>query len=734
MRFNTLSLALLATIPGFTFAVDVEVKGQSLKNALKSVGEAVGLDLQASGPVQNDVVYIRAKNADPNQLLEKITYATGYEWLKNGSTYTLTLTGNAKQKLITESNAVLQAQIDSAIDKRKESSPRSIDFNYINEVKVALERPNSYNSSENRIQLNSPLQDSIYWIWQSDKSSFLRSIPENTRVVYSTAPTNRQQRMTGTMRNAIEKGASGYRGILAEALKAFQNNQRIPISGLRDLRQVQATYDRAIAKANLAVSRRNGRFDFVLQYVDNQGQFIEQVTVGGLSLDEDIIPSTMQAYSWPKVTATEDINIAEISQAVLTRNRTIRYLDRSIDAKRLERANSIKNPIPYAPGINLDAGKALLNPDQVDPVGTLVNPFLDSEVSNLIVAIIPDEIAPRLAGALVTGDSAKFLASAKSVVRESQDGWLILRPANRLGSQESRFDRTALQAALLSLSKNYGMLSIQNLIDYTVKSNRSVPNSGIDVAIADYLFGQDSGNQLDRTHGEGWLDHMIFAQITANARINSLSQIASALLPLNDHFYNTSRFSGGMVQILTRPGQFQAQEVSREQLNQIRQNQANTPDERTDFIPIGISNSAPATHTFAEDDRVLAIDYSTGRKISYGANDFGQLLAMANFGGAPNYPASAEVFDEYLPIRAEVRTITVTLGNGQTMTASVSGFKSAGRVSTYDDLPSNFLSSVDRAYDRYDQQLSERLTRTGNNGRDSGRRGGRGGGRTIPPQ
>ncbi len=100
MKNRLLFLASLSVASSLAWSFDVEIKGQNMSQALKQISPLVGLNLQASGQIANEVVYIRAKNAEPNAFLEQLTSATGLEWVKSGDIYTLTLTSNAKQKLL----------------------------------------------------------------------------------------------------------------------------------------------------------------------------------------------------------------------------------------------------------------------------------------------------------------------------------------------------------------------------------------------------------------------------------------------------------------------------------------------------------------------------------------------------------------------------------------------------------------------------------------------------------
>lgn len=748
MKNRLLFLASLSVASSLAWSFDVEIKGQNMSQALKQISPLVGLNLQASGQIANEVVYIRAKNAEPNAFLEQLTSATGLEWVKSGDIYTLTLTSNAKQKLLTESKSVQDLQISQAIESRLETGGRKQTFDYISEVKSAIEAPNSYQSSRNRLQLNSPMQDSIIWIWQSEKASVLSNLPENGRTVFSTAPTNRQQRMTAAMRNAIEAGATAYRNILSESIKGMQAGKRVPIGGLRNLQQTQTIFNRAINKANFVVTRRNGKFEFQLQYVDSNGQFIDQVSSSSLNLDSNIIPAQLTSYTWPSVDRTSDSAIFSFAQAALTRDRTVRYLDRNIDTERLELKKKIVNPVPFAAGVDLETRNQLLNPEDNDPLGVLISPFLDQEPAENIIAILPDSIAPSLAGALVTGNSPKFLGSLRSVVKSNDGNWLTIRPADRLNAIETRFDRSALKDIVIALSKNYGLLSVNDLINYAIKNERGVPNAGLDVAFVDWIFEQDAANQLDRTHGEGWFDHIIFAKLGATQRLTNFAQAPTIVQPFNDQFYNSTKGGADKGRVeASKDSNFQFQAASEVQVYASNaqpgrffeansaefQQRVNGAAERTDRVPFGISNTAPANLFLKAEDRLLAIDHSTGRKISYNAADFGNLLAMANFGGSRIYPASAEVFDEYVYISSEYRVITVEIENGYTISAMVSGFKPVGKPGDFDNLPAGFLRNIDNAYEKLDQQYGERLTRTGNDGRNTGRRGGRRGGGTIPP-
>jgi len=172
-----------------SFGLDFESNGETLATLFPKLSKETGLTLRLNGDLNNEVVVIRAKNADPKELLQKIADATGLAWTQEEGGYRLSRNFELDQK----------AQIAFR------------DYT-INSIRAWQKNPPA--------NAGSPVDE----IMMAIPPEYLGNVTIGGRVVFS----DRNNRNQSAMSNSIRD--------LATAIVAEQNQARIAA--------VQALYDR----------------------------------------------------------------------------------------------------------------------------------------------------------------------------------------------------------------------------------------------------------------------------------------------------------------------------------------------------------------------------------------------------------------------------------------------------------------------------------------------------------
>lgn len=741
---KTWIVGLAALLSAPALALDFQADGVTLQKALADLSAQTGNKLQAANEAANEVVFINVKGVDLNTLLLKIAEATGLEWVKGGETYTLTLTSSARTRLADESSQILEASLAESIKPLIQSTPRERNHDYVADLRAFAADPRE--NRARRVQLNTPISDALAWTLQSGDLAWLADVPLNSRVVYSSRPTAKQKRMTPAMRSAADTAARAYQAILAEQERMLNNGINIPGAGNNYGNTITALKSRPVSKANLIVKHNVTNIQIQLAFVDAQGQAVQTANFRPVIIGEPVLPTGAARVNWPAVQVPADSALKDLALAHTVSDRSLRIRDRELNVL-LESRNNGRPQIPYSPRINPQTLSAFLDPVSKDPLAEVARPFvvpLLQSGQNTIV-VLPDSLAPSFGAALTRGDTPKFLGENRAVAQTNADGWTVVRPTDRLASIETRVDRPALKSLLSSLNKNYGLASLQELCDYAVRTPRGVPANGLDYALVFWVFESDTANDIARTHEEGWFDYNLVARLL-NGGNGALSQFPQAAQPLNDLFYNSNRDARGGS---GAPGTFtivegttanvvravsssdtlatvsfdlqldgnrnvQILEAVEAQFRQgpggpqVRQND-NRPDERTDRFPSGVPASTTLLARLAQSDNFLAIDQDTGRKITYDSNSYANLLAMANYGGNRGYPASAEVFDLYIPVQQETVVVTITAESGYVITAMATGKRAAGSPGGYNALAPDLRNRITQQAARYEETYRRRL-------------------------
>lgn len=740
-----------------SYGMDLHIPGKTLKQALSEISSASGVTCLAAADVENEVVYLRAKGVELNSVMSALSKAAGLSWIKEGDGFRLGRYGVAGTNLKSEHIQVEGDRLEPAIRGLGETSERGLDFDYVSAFREQVA------AGQGRGQINrlSPLNDAVYALLRMERGETLASIEPNTRVVFSSAPTARQRRMSASMNIVVEKSAVSYRKLLSEmaTFSRAQNNR----TGASQAQDYEARLNRPISKANITVTNKGGVYRLSLTFVDRQGLSIDGVSTASIEPDNTVAGTNQRKFVWPEVKVATDPLIRDLAMTAVSFDRSVRFRDRTLD-QLLEKAKEDNvNSMPYSAGPAASSISSLLDPVACDPTGRLVAEALSSLPDPNIVAVIPDSAAGYIGGSFLTGDSRKIFGGYADVVDVSADGWRILKPADPLGAQQARFDREALKTVLSTMSRQFGMLSISDLVAYAMKNGSTVPANRLDTALVAWLFGGSMAAPLNRTHDDGWYDHLVMSREVRQSATTTLRQLAGLHEPLQTQFYNSTRSpSGGAnVEALSSlpilgtsfgdragaraeasvTGQFveirdavqvtngsQVEMLVRRDLANLELQRAATqrirPDERTDRLPTGLPIDGQVTIQVGSTPMLLAIDRKRGQSMTFDADAFARLSAQANYGGSATYPSSPEVFDLFLPIVSEYKTVALTIEPQYQTSATVVGERPNGSPVTYDQLPQSLRNDIARRAQQYDKQFADRL----------GNAGSRRDGRTIPPR
>ncbi|MCB8932878.1 MAG: hypothetical protein M9921_05185 [Fimbriimonadaceae bacterium] len=215
-------LALLAYTVIGPAPLTLAIRGATVSNAVRQIGEATGLTLHARPPIQNQMVLIDVHEAPVEEVLEHLAQAVHGEWLKDGDARILTRSKGLQTRLEKAAREAGARQIDEHLQnllkaQRPWTDARCQDL--VTRIRSAQARwqANYDPAAEeelSRLYQELPFQNGLVQLLAKIGGARLSGLQPLERIVFSNQPNGRQHR--------LPEGCDAILRELAETVKRFQ--------------------------------------------------------------------------------------------------------------------------------------------------------------------------------------------------------------------------------------------------------------------------------------------------------------------------------------------------------------------------------------------------------------------------------------------------------------------------------------------------------------------------------
>lgn len=398
---------------------------------LRELSVKTGLTLLASPPTEKEVLTIYLLNASVKETLDRVAWAVGGSWKREGEAYRLVRTSEEAAAEKARERKFIVESFGKALAKRKDELAASGDLTAENAEAIAKETavrirkfdPEALEGWEyiRRLAGRSPEGRALTRVMSLLTPEELADLPKGIRVAYATKPT-RAQRPLGNIANGIVADLFREQEVWQRALAKHQvKNPTIDGSSYRFVTEPMAEGQNSeIGKVLFAATRVGTAAVAIVELIvaDPKGKVIAHAEATISSLD---------AGSRAPAPANGEVKVAKGGEA-------------AIIAERSNRPGG--NGIPDALRLRLTRS------EEIDPAGILggetVLNAAKAKGINLVATFTDGETVTMMHGPRETSYS-EWLHSTKRLneVRE-EPGWLAIRPHEAASHRLERVDRAVL--------------------------------------------------------------------------------------------------------------------------------------------------------------------------------------------------------------------------------------------------------------------------------------------------
>jgi hypothetical protein len=480
--------------------------GISAGKALKELSPKVGLTLLASPATENDVLVLSLKDAPVKEVLEKLAWAVGGTWKKEGEALRLARTSEDNAAERTRERSHIIEGYRAALAKRKEELAASGELNPAKAEQLAKEaaghlknfNPQSLQSGNigmffNKMSNESPGGRAMAKLMSLVTAEDLADLPKGIRVVYSTHPTRTQRPLGGTASTiaaAFQRDHTVWMDAMAKHRVANPQiggttYELLPGIGAGDENQAEPA-SRKVGKVLFTMTRSGyfgGGVRMELLLADAKGKVIARGSGGIWPRNLVLLNPTPPPKDDPKVLRGAD----------------------------MEAIASGTTQYGFTKRVPEELRQRLLQPEMHEPLGILQGQTAINAAKvrgTNLVAMVSDANASYGTGAKEIPYTLWLRMQQVSNEIVEEKGWLTLRPFAAASSRENSVDRktlgqylrrqaavgrmkieeAAMWAAKLPLEEEAQML--RQLATY-VRSTGTHPDQ----------YGGDSGSRILRFYG-----------------------------------------------------------------------------------------------------------------------------------------------------------------------------------------------------------------------------------------
>lgn len=503
MKFsNHLSFSLLAALclasSGFALdegKKDVRLGAVSVPQAIKQLEQIYAVDLNASGTVKDDVIFLSASGVTFAEIREKIAQVLNAEWRSEGETWTLIRLGATERaewdKYYSDSAKLVKAALAKSLKKAEGQEPFSEATASAMFGQMREGRMNGGSGFDPQKLIESlPGGKSTVQVLNMIPASEIAKIPVGARAVFSTRPSRVQGAIPGNVMPIATKLVAESQIVQQTAMRTFAppGTGDAVVGGFGGPAQGQPG---PATQVMVVISRSASGETFTcsMTVADAQGSSLASGS-HSIELADEVDPG--QKLEFPKGQPLDfspfEALISLMKTATGSSDSPVTEIVMNINGGML---GSLTRPALDPKAITPTLRDLLRQPDKFDPLNLFIGPLLEQVAQSHkmnMVGWLPDNLVTARTHALGTTikDSEQFI---NHVMKEGEltgninDQWLTFVPKFGVASRNQRIDRFALGTLLRTLTSK-GTVTLVEQGNYAVTAPAASPRA------FDSVFGQ----------------------------------------------------------------------------------------------------------------------------------------------------------------------------------------------------------------------------------------------------
>lgn len=450
--------------------IDLEFRAGPLKDAVAEVARKSGQKLEAEGPISDQIVYIRVKDVEIEELKKKLAAAVVGTWDKKDDRLILKRLPSQQQAVRNDYLATRERLISAELKKFEKQLEKQFQAKELlqglagigSEPKPGTDRAQAmaYWQKYNTLIQNGPMARFARRLVLCAKPADLAKVGPYERWIFTTTPTKRQMPIDKTKYEAAVKAYAREQSAWSEAAKNYDFGEDPGGRMVSDPR-AQVDYNPNANDFRFAYSRGDmtglGMIN-VLGGFDPTGsrQIVTQIDLAGPEREFLNSVSQPQAASG----AGPLVNFSPESKTMLDG-----YMGMMSQRK--------------SPVLDPELKTLLLDPEHHDPlsfgVSDILHDYSDSTKSNVVASLgdsvfnwsifVMSQQSPRLNIAIET------FRKTGGVIFDEADGWAVLTPGYRY-EEEMNFTPRKPLGELIRATAKRGALDMVDFSDFAFRSNR----------------------------------------------------------------------------------------------------------------------------------------------------------------------------------------------------------------------------------------------------------------------
>lgn len=471
-------------------------------NVLAEISSLAGINLRAGSDLNNDVIIVRFKDSEVSDVMKQLADALDAEWAKESDGWRLVRSENIRLRQERAEIAARAKQLAESLKSANDVAKVSAEFtsedakklaeDSANQVRQMMQNRGNFERQFTRENMRNfqnsttrqPGGRAVVKLLNNLRIEDLAALKPGTRTVFSTAPTQMQQRLGNNSLQVVRQFVNEQKQFdqamsdaMAAVLPTGGTNAPMISFGGPGMRS-QTTNTNSVATKALLIVTRFGNTDTLscqLVVADQDGEYIAQgfFALGDSDLRSEVSSQAPNASEQPIALSDlskQFIEIVKSASPARGAGGNVVFLTTVDDGNGAVTMSSDGRENSPSLKLSKEWLERFTNPDKFEPLSTvpsdILNGYSKSKESNLI-ALISDELLMRLARRLVGGGSLKpseveAALSDWELTKKTTGNWTLITPAKPDEVRSQRINRTALASMYRTLAAN-GRLTLDDL-------------------------------------------------------------------------------------------------------------------------------------------------------------------------------------------------------------------------------------------------------------------------------